>query len=79
MPRDEARSERERTHAQRITKAADHSGVFGDGVRHTEKTPTLENMEETSMTVDCECGEIYSPHTHTVCPRCFAWPKKGKA
>jgi NMD protein affecting ribosome stability and mRNA decay len=30
--------------------------------------------DEPMMMVRCECGELYTLHMHTVCPRCFKWP-----
>lgn len=38
---------------------------------------------EPSLNTVCHgCGLTYSLHTHTVCPRCFAWPSgssRGKS
>lgn len=31
-----------------------------------------------NWTVHCTCGNTYSLLTHTVCPRCFAWPKRNE-
>lgn len=43
----------------------------------TDTPSALPNQEETSLSVIChKCGETYSLHVHTVCPECFAWPKK---
>ncbi len=28
--------------------------------------------------VICRCGEEYSLHTHTVCPKCFTFPRYGR-
>jgi hypothetical protein len=30
---------------------------------------------EPTMMVRCQCGEVYTLHMHTVCPRCCRWPK----
>jgi len=44
-----------------------------DACRSLEKS-ILEH--EPPLGVKChECGLVYSLHMHTVCPRCFAWPK----
>lgn len=32
--------------------------------------------DEQSLTVTCECGNVYSLHMATVCPECFAWPNR---
>lgn len=29
--------------------------------------------DEPSLTVTCECGNVYSLH---ICPKCFAWPNR---
>ena len=29
---------------------------------------------EGSLEVVCKCGEVWSQHTATVCPKCFRWP-----
>jgi len=31
-----------------------------------------------ALDVVCRCGEEYSLHTHTVCPRCFTFPRYGR-
>ncbi len=55
----------EKTHAERISKAAGHSGVFGDGMRRTAKTPT-----DDSPTVHClQCGSPMH-YMQGMCPQC---------
>jgi NMD protein affecting ribosome stability and mRNA decay len=34
--------------------------------------------DEPLMMVRCECGELYTLHLHTVCPRCFKWPSQNE-
>lgn len=66
-----------KTHAQRITRSAGHSGVFNDGVSRKAKAPSLDE-QESSLSVDCVCGTTYSLHVHTVCPKCYRWPKSER-
>lgn len=33
---------------------------------------------ESDLLVKCKCGHVYTLHLHTVCPKCFAWPKDGE-
>lgn len=35
-------------------------------------------MSEPSLTINCECGNTYSLHTATVCPRCYQWPRDSR-
>jgi hypothetical protein len=46
-----------------------------DRVRFALNFPIGFPAQEPSLDVKCECGVVYSLHTHTVCPRCHAWPK----
>lgn len=32
--------------------------------------------EGPSLEVRCTCGNVYSLHTATVCPRCYQWPQE---
>lgn len=34
---------------------------------------------EPDLMVTCLCGNVYSLHTHTVCPECFRWPERKTA
>ncbi len=57
---------RPKTHVERITKEAQHSGIFDSGTRHTQKSPSLDMID----TVAClECGK-HIGYTQGTCPHC---------
>jgi hypothetical protein len=55
----------QKTHAQRLTKAAGHSGVFDNGTRRTAKIPALD--DEHVSCLNCGAPIHYMEGT---CPYC---------
>jgi len=38
----------------------------------------MAEIQEPSLGIQCECGNYYSLHMHTVCPECCQWPSASR-
>lgn len=43
-----------------------------------ENQGKIQGDANADLIVECACGNVYSLHTATVCPRCFRWPESRR-
>lgn len=63
-------------HPERVALVSEENPPIGRTGYMQRAGRGRKGMIEPTLEIICACGKQYSLHHHTVCPSCFAWPKR---